>query len=251
MDQSQPAYYAVIPASVRYSKVSSSAKLLYGEISALCNKEGYCWASNAYFAELYDVSDRSIRGWVSELSEAGFIHVEVENNNDRRMFLDEVGRKLQGGRKKTAEGSEKNCHHNNTSNTTVNTESKKTQDGRPSVARIVVSSRKKTQTPIVYGKREVNLVLDAYERHIGSKPVDRNVRNVANTFVRQTYKFIDEVKSRRPDLADFDQLIEKAFVWYGSKMSDINTYNLDTVRRHVVTTLFGNTLKELQVDQKS
>ena len=48
-----PNYYAIIPSNVRYSDLKPNAKLLYGEITALSNKHGFCFASNKYFANLY------------------------------------------------------------------------------------------------------------------------------------------------------------------------------------------------------
>lgn len=74
----KPNYYSIIPAEVRYDKnLTPNAKLLYGEITALTNKEGYCWASNNYFAELYNVSKTSISAWVSQLKEKGYIDIEL------------------------------------------------------------------------------------------------------------------------------------------------------------------------------
>lgn len=75
MEEQQKAYYAIIPANVRYDKdLVPNAKLLYGEITALCNEKGYCWASNQYFAELYGVSVLSIKRWVNSLVTKGYVY---------------------------------------------------------------------------------------------------------------------------------------------------------------------------------
>ena len=77
------AYYAIIPANVRYDPdLPPNAKLLYGEITALCNEKGFCWASNRYFAELYGVSIRSVQNWITALFEKGYIQVTNCEKND-------------------------------------------------------------------------------------------------------------------------------------------------------------------------
>lgn len=75
-------YYAIIPATVRYDReLPPNAKLLYGEITALCNETGYCWATNAYFSELYGVSERAISRWLNALTKNGHIVVEMQKRN--------------------------------------------------------------------------------------------------------------------------------------------------------------------------
>lgn len=74
----QPNYYAVIPANVRYDKtLTDKAKLLYGEITSLSNKDGYCWASNGYFADLYDVTPQAVSKWIKNLEDGGYIHTRL------------------------------------------------------------------------------------------------------------------------------------------------------------------------------
>ena len=88
------AYYAIIPASVRYhQQLSANAKLLYGEISALTTREGYCFASNQYFADLYQVTPRSIIRMINQLETCGFIRTQEERDpstgrvRGRRIYL--------------------------------------------------------------------------------------------------------------------------------------------------------------------
>lgn len=77
-----PSYYAIIPAGVRYDKqLPQGAKLLYSEITALSNKNGYCWASNDYFAKLYSVSNRTIKSWLKCLEDNSYIRRVVKYKN--------------------------------------------------------------------------------------------------------------------------------------------------------------------------
>ena len=70
----QPSYYAILTADVRYSKLlKPNEKLLFAEITALTNMNGQCFATNKYFAGLYDVSVETVSRWVSHLEKLGFI----------------------------------------------------------------------------------------------------------------------------------------------------------------------------------
>ena len=94
----KPSYYAIIPATVRYDKrLTPNAKLLYGEITALCNQEGYCWAGNQYFADLYGVSKTSISAWIGNLKEAGHITVQMNYKEGSKHILNRYIRLLGEG----------------------------------------------------------------------------------------------------------------------------------------------------------
>lgn len=86
-------YYAIIPAGVRYNReLKFAERLLYGEITALSNAKGYCFAKNKYFANLYNVSISTISRWISHLAELNYINVElIRNENkeiiERRIFI--------------------------------------------------------------------------------------------------------------------------------------------------------------------
>lgn len=81
-------YFAIIPANVRYDdELSANAKLLYGEITALCNEKGYCWASNDYFSQLYGKSKYTVSRWISSLSQKGYIQSEISKEDGNMRML--------------------------------------------------------------------------------------------------------------------------------------------------------------------
>jgi len=89
----EPAFDAVIPGPVRYCEdLTANAKLMYGEIRALSNSRGYCWAHNSYFAEQYKMTERSIARLITQLEKLGFIKVTLQRDglghiSGRRIYV--------------------------------------------------------------------------------------------------------------------------------------------------------------------
>lgn len=70
-----------IPTDVRYNKrLSMPERLLYGEITALSQKTVECWATNAYFAELYERQPNSISHNISNLTKYGYIVTDIDKD---------------------------------------------------------------------------------------------------------------------------------------------------------------------------
>ena len=92
-EESKNNYYAIIPATVRYNKdLKPNEKLLYGEITALANSKGFCFASNRYFAELYKVTIHTVSQWISHLEKLGYVNIELIKDNkkeikERRIYI--------------------------------------------------------------------------------------------------------------------------------------------------------------------
>lgn len=128
----EPNYYANIPANVRYDKqLPPNAKLLYGELTALSNREGFCWAGNDYFSELYDVSTETISRWISALKKGGYIEVELfkKEGNKRKISIDKNVKtyceKSQDLLTKTSRPLDENVKSNKENNTINNTSNRK------------------------------------------------------------------------------------------------------------------------------
>jgi SOS-response transcriptional repressor LexA len=116
-DKQQPSYYAIIPANVRYANIPDKAKLLYGEITALCNQKGYCWATNEYFANLYGIHKKSISRLISILEKENFIVLHLKNktgvSTKRRIGIHKIE---EGGIHKIEEQNNTSINNTNNSN---------------------------------------------------------------------------------------------------------------------------------------
>ena len=90
----QPHYYMNIPAFVWDDKDllrKPKAILLYGHISTLANKKGYCWATNEYFAKQLKVDKRTVIDYVNLLVNKKYIkrkvfHKENSKEIDKRLL---------------------------------------------------------------------------------------------------------------------------------------------------------------------
>ena len=94
----QPNYYAILSAEVRYdNRLKANVKLLFAEITALCNMNAECFASNKYFADLYGKSKTSISVWISELVKYGYIKVHYTYKVGTKEILNRYISILKGG----------------------------------------------------------------------------------------------------------------------------------------------------------
>ena len=105
-------YFFIIP-TVLVEQGDHIKALLYGLISSLVSKEGYCWASNKYLAEKLGRKDDSIISKkVQELEDEGWLLSEVNRQagNQRKIWISiqtPLRKKPQTSTEKTAEGRRK------------------------------------------------------------------------------------------------------------------------------------------------
>lgn len=123
-------YYAVIPATVLFNEnLKANEKLLYAIITALSNKEGYCYASNKYLAGKFNVDPKTISSWLSDLRKYNHIVVEILRNEkqeiiQRKIYPNDVPYTLNNGYPSPVnyrEGIHQNIEDNNIINNNINT----------------------------------------------------------------------------------------------------------------------------------
>lgn len=77
-----------IPKKVfRDKRLSSSAKLLYGELMDLCGDLGRCLISNEYLPQKYGVKDEAVKKWLKMLEDCEYI-------KHRKLFIGPQNKKI-------------------------------------------------------------------------------------------------------------------------------------------------------------
>ena len=201
--EEKPNYYAIIPADVRYdNELRPNEKLLFGEISALANKTGVCFANNNYFSELYGVQPNAIATWIKHLKAKDYIKVEYEYKSGtkeiakRHITLGGIqkdttsySKEYRGGIQKDSTGGIQKGEDNNTSN--INNTS--------------------------INNKEINK-----ERYLDIQSVVDYLNLTLHTKYRYTSAFVKHINARFEEgytVDDFLDVIENKYAeWHGTDM---------------------------------
>lgn len=80
-------YYSIIPSKILYNKeLKANEKLLYAIITSFACKEGYCFATNNYFAEELGVHPKTVSSWISDLRDKNYIKVEMVRSENKQII---------------------------------------------------------------------------------------------------------------------------------------------------------------------
>lgn len=221
MTQEQPSYYSILPATVRYDKeLKANEKLLFSEITALANSNGYCHATNGYFAKLYGVSKVSISNWITHLTAKGYLHKkEITKGNqtiERRLFPNSnphkenfktPSRKVNGGIKENFKTPHKENFKDN--NTSINNTSKNNMlnDARHTFRDVHnlwetnwgfpngIAEQDLTEWTKKYGADLVmHVITYALRRNINSKGADRYLARTFEQYDKHSIKTVEQAE---------------------------------------------------------
>lgn len=237
--ENKRSYYAIIPATVRYdNSLPANAKLLYGEITALCNQSGLCWASNTYFGELYGVDEKTVRRWLNALIEARYIRRTVQYDNDGKTIIQRClslaepaerggdknvrpGQKCPRGTDKNVPGGgDKNVRYNNTSNNNTSEYNPQPPLSQTEKLESMISKSELTE--------KIKQSLLAWLEYKNHKYTEQGLRSLISIVSRKTEEYGESVVSNL--IEECMSNTWKGIIW--DKLTERKTVRIDANRRN-------------------
>ena len=94
MDKEEFINVFILKSVLRDNRLTFLERLLLIHIISLCKENNYCWVTNRYFSDIYNVTTVTISRSISNLATFGYIKTEYDNtstNNPKRIIkLSEV-----------------------------------------------------------------------------------------------------------------------------------------------------------------
>lgn len=240
MSSGDAGYYGILPAEVRYDKeLPANAKLLFVEITALCRKQGYCWATNAYFAELLGATERTVTRWVKILCDKGYCFTTTktfrwQDGTVKKVRYICLSKKAADDLKALSQEDILSRHHIDISvqnhidtsvlyNKNNNELDKSLMDTNVSIGEV---------SPETYGKVEINQLFETWERTTGLPITSNKTKNryACNNLigkygvdgVEKLIRVVEKAQTDRyaPRVADFCDLqakLNQLLVWAKGK----------------------------------
>lgn len=84
--------YLIIPERVAKDQTLTKLdKLIFGKIYGLSKKDKYCWSSNSYLADYFNVKEWTISRAISSLTEKGYLKISynshLKNDKKRKIYI--------------------------------------------------------------------------------------------------------------------------------------------------------------------
>jgi len=194
-------YYAVIPATVLFNEhLKANAKLLYALVTALSNKEGYCYASNQYLGNKLGVDPHTISRWLADLRKYNLIYVEILRNEkqeiiQRKIYPNDVPYVLNNTYpyvSKNTKGIDENVKDKNIKNNNINTH---TVVKKNYADRVKLYESEYKQLVEEYGEKKANKCIEELNLYKRSKGVE--YENDFDTIKRWVILRVEELEARK------------------------------------------------------
>lgn len=240
MSSGDAGYYGILPAEVRYDKeLPANAKLLFVEITSLCRLQGYCWATNAYFADILGATERTVTRWVKILCNKGYCFTTTktfrwEDGTVKKVRYICLSKKAADDLKALSQEDILSRHHIDISvqnhidknvlyNKNNNELDKSLMDTNVSIGEI---------SPETYGKAEINQLFEVWEQTTGLPITSNQTKNryACNNLigkygvdgVEKLIRVVEKAQTDRyaPRVADFCDLqakLNQLLVWAKGK----------------------------------